>query len=56
MAAHLFQQGRLDQQEISRHLAGVQKDPNLASRLFASFQEPWIEDETERVFRMFIGV
>jgi hypothetical protein len=55
MAAHLFQQGRLDQQEISRHLAGVQKNP-LGKQVLASFQEPWIEEETERVFRMFIGV
>ena len=54
MAEHLATHGRLDEREIARYLSCVPVE-YLGQQALASFQEPWIEDETERVFRMFIA-
>jgi hypothetical protein len=54
MAAHLAAQGSLDELEIARYLSGVPKE-ELGKQVLAVFQEPWLEDEAERVQRMFIG-
>ena len=55
MAAHLAAQGSLDELEIARYLSGVPKE-ELGQQAMAVFQEPWIEDEADRVHRMFIGL
>jgi len=54
MMDHLSKQGNLSELEIGRYLVGVRKD-ELGKQVLAVFQEPWLEDEAERVQRMFIG-
>ncbi len=54
MAEHLFVQGSLCQKEINHYLSCVRKE-ELGKQVMLALQEPWIEDEADRVFRMFIG-
>ncbi|MBU0753280.1 MAG: hypothetical protein KJ787_10775 [Gammaproteobacteria bacterium] len=54
MAEHLFKQGNLAEPEINRYLSGVQTE-ELGQQVLATLPEPWIDDEAERVHRMFIG-
>jgi hypothetical protein len=54
MVEHLSTQGNLCQREVCRYLSGVQKEA-LGKQVLLAFQEPWIEDEAERVHRMFVG-
>ncbi len=55
MVAHLSTHGSLNEEEIARYLSCVRVE-ELGQQAMAVFQEPWIEDEAERVHRMFIGV
>lgn len=54
MAEQLSRQGSLCEKEMKHHLSGVHKE-TLGRQVLAAFQEPWIEDEAERVHRLFIG-
>lgn len=54
MTEQLFRQGNLSEKEMTRYLSGVRREA-LGTQVSAVFQEPWIEDEAERVHRMFIG-
>ncbi len=54
MTEQLFRQGSLCEQEMKRYLSGVSREA-LGKQALAWFQESWIEDEAERVQRMFIG-
>lgn len=55
MVAHLSAHGSLNEEEIAGYLSCVSVE-ELGQQAMAVFQEPWIEDEAERVQRMFIGV
>jgi hypothetical protein len=54
MAEKLFNQGSLCGQELNIYLSCVHKEA-LGKQVLAALQEPWIEEEAERVHRMFIG-
>jgi hypothetical protein len=55
MAAHLAAKGSLNEEEIARYLSCVGVEA-LGQQAMATFEEPWIEDEADRVSRMLIGV
>lgn len=55
MVAHLSAHGSLDEKEIAGYLSCVRVEA-LGQQAMVAFQEPWIEDEADRVHRMFIGV
>jgi hypothetical protein len=55
MVAHLASHGSMNEEEAARYLSCVRVE-ELGQQAMAAFQEPWIEDETDRVERMFIGV
>ncbi len=54
MTEQLFRQGSLCEQEMKPYLSAVRREA-LGKPVLAVFQESWIEDEAERVHRMFIG-
>lgn len=55
MGSFLFKQGDLSTQQIRQFLSDVREE-ELGNQVLAVIQEPWIEDEADRVHRMFIGV
>ena len=55
MVAHLRTHGSLNEEEIARYLSCVRVE-ELGQQAMATFEETWIEDEADRVHRMFIGV
>lgn len=54
MVQHLLRHGHLCRHDLNDHLSVVRKE-DLGERVLATFQEPWIDEEVERVQRLLIG-
>jgi hypothetical protein len=54
MAKQLAQEGSISENDMARYLSGVSHEA-LGMQVLTALQEPWIEDEAERIHHVFIG-
>jgi hypothetical protein len=54
MAKQLAQDGSISEPDMARYLSDISPE-DLGVQVLAALQEPWIENEAERVHRIFIG-